>query len=406
MTITVLIDLDDTLLANKMESFLPKYLGGLKQYLDQFNPAVDVPTAVLEGTRQMLLNNDPGKTLEESFDEVFYQKIGISKKDLFAAIQYFYEQIFPLFSNLTKAIPEAKALISALRKKNVSLVIATNPLFPKTAIIHRIHWADLGVPLEEYSLITSYEDFHFAKPNPAYYAEILAHLGWPDGAIVMVGNDLEMDIIPAENIGLQTFFLETSTLDKSPDREAVKNHGNWAALDQFLSDRIHSKDQSEITASKDALIACLSGTAAYIDHLRRKQVKDAFWKTRPDPKEWSLIEIISHLADVDAEVNLPRVQIIKQQQTPFFAAIETDQWAEERSYIQNDPLTTLKKFIDNRKALIAEFSTLTAMDHQKSIQHSIFGPTSVTEIFKFIVQHDRIHLNQIHQVIQALPTHN
>jgi FMN phosphatase YigB (HAD superfamily) len=59
-------------------------------------------------------------------------------------------------------------------------------------------------------MIPSYETFHFAKPNPAYFAEFLAQLGWPKTPIVMVGNDVESDIGAARQLGLPVFWMASN----------------------------------------------------------------------------------------------------------------------------------------------------------------------------------------------------
>ena len=56
-------------------------------------------------------------------------------------------------------------------------MVATNPIFPRKAILHRLSWAGLAPEQVPFALITDYERFHFAKPNPAFFAEILAQLG-------------------------------------------------------------------------------------------------------------------------------------------------------------------------------------------------------------------------------------
>jgi len=98
------------------------------------------------------------------------------------------------------------------------LAIATSPLFPLTAIQQRLAWA--GLPVEKYpfAVVSSYETFHFAKPNPAYYAEMLARLGWPEGPVVMVGNELVNDVSPARQSGLPVFCIAEESI--SPDDEA------------------------------------------------------------------------------------------------------------------------------------------------------------------------------------------
>ena len=50
-------------------------------------------------------------------------------------------------------------------------------MFPHQAVEARLAWA--GVPVTEYpyTLVTSYENMHAAKPHQAYYQEILAKIG-------------------------------------------------------------------------------------------------------------------------------------------------------------------------------------------------------------------------------------
>ena len=77
--------------------------------------------------------------------------------------------------------------------------------------------------------------------------------------------------------------------------------------------------------SIEAYIAILLSTAAFIDNLSRISKKISYWNIRPIPSEWSLVEIITHLADVDLDVNLPRMNLIQDENVPFFPAISTDE---------------------------------------------------------------------------------
>ena len=87
------------------------------------------------------------------------------------------------------------------------------PLFPKTATLQRLSWA--GFLLQEYpfELVSTYEDFHFAKPQPAYFMEVMARIGWPeDGIVVVVGDNLERDILPAIKLGLPAFWVHSGSI--------------------------------------------------------------------------------------------------------------------------------------------------------------------------------------------------
>ncbi|HEX7556667.1 MAG TPA: hypothetical protein VF338_08580, partial [Leptolinea sp.] len=66
--ISVLFDLDDTLIQNNAEQFTRVYLGLLGKHLQkEIDPQLMVP-ALLEGTSRMVMKNTLADTLEETFD--------------------------------------------------------------------------------------------------------------------------------------------------------------------------------------------------------------------------------------------------------------------------------------------------------------------------------------------------
>jgi HAD superfamily hydrolase (TIGR01549 family) len=210
----LLVDLDDTLLQNSMEIFAPPYYKALSTHLAAFvAPEVMLPK-LLEGTNAMLKNTDPAITLEHAFDRIFYPGIGVSKEKLHPTLEQFYDAIFPALKKYTQQIPAAIEMIRQALENGLKIVVATNPLFPLMAIQQRLIWAGLSPKEIPYSLIACYEDFHFTKPNPAYYQEIITNLGVKASECVMVGNDLEMDILPALSMGIQCFRIENNEKSK------------------------------------------------------------------------------------------------------------------------------------------------------------------------------------------------
>jgi HAD superfamily hydrolase (TIGR01549 family) len=207
----LLVDLDDTLLQNSMEIFAPPYYKALSTYLaEQVSPQVMLPK-LLEGTEAMMKNSDPTTTLEHAFDLVFYPGIGLSKEKIRPCLEEFYDTIFPTLKKYTNEIPAAKVMISEALQLGLKIIVATNPLFPLKAIRHRLEWAGLPPKDIPYTLVACYETFHFTKPNPAYYKEILDKVNITSEECVMVGNDLEMDIQPAKSIGIKCFRIENDS---------------------------------------------------------------------------------------------------------------------------------------------------------------------------------------------------
>ena len=303
---------------------------------------------------------------------------------------------------MTKPIPEAINVIKNISQNGISFVIATNPLFPKSAVNQRLDWAELIPPIEDFISITSYENYHFAKPNPAYYAEILSKLGWPENPVAMVGNDWEMDIKPAETLGLPTFLLGQEPIQPDFIRHKLSSSGSWDDLQSWINNIEANGDIFELSNTYIAYRSLMLATAAVIDSYSREYPDGGFWKLRPEPTEWSLLEIIAHISDVDEEVNLPRMTAIQDDPEPFFLAKFTDEWAETRNYQSYDPKTQISRFISNRWKLIQQIDSFSKSDWEKPITHVIFGPTSVLEIIKIIAQHDRIHIKQIFSTLVTL----
>ncbi len=393
---TILFDLDDTLLNNSMEQFLPKYLHLLANHLQDFYPPEKLPGLIVQSTENMVKNLDPEITLEDCFDESFYPKLNKNKSQLAPTINNFYENIFPTLQTITGPIDGVPDLISDLENDHTNIAITTNPLFPIKAIHHRLEWAGIPHIKHQFHKITAYEEFHFSKPHPEYLAETLAQMGWPEGLILSVGNDWEMDIIPAEKLGIPTYYLGTPPPNPPISRHPLSKNGDHSGIQPWIESFPPDHSSFECAVNPEAYLAILRSVPAALDTLL-KNIDSTTAKRKLSIDEWSLTEIISHLVDVDGEVNIPRIKVIQQNNEPFFSAMITDEWAETRNYQANPFKETLLKFIQTRKKLIQEIESLNESDWEKTITHTIFGPTSVLEIIKFMAQHDRIHVQQIYK---------
>jgi hypothetical protein len=149
-----------------------------------------------------------------------------------------------------------------------------------------------------------------------------------------------------------------------------------------------------------ALLAILRSTPAALDGLCR-DLPTAQWQFRPASEEWSLVEIACHLRDVEGEVNLPRVRKLLETGNPFLAGQDTDRWAEERDYINQDGRLALGHFARRRMELVALLENLTVDDWQRGARHAIFGPTRLIELVEIMTAHDRLHVRQVRAVLQG-----
>lgn len=399
MKMTVLFDLDDTLLTNNMDTFLSAYLKALSASIPAVPQGHFIQT-LLFASQKMTENMNPALALEEVFDQHFYPGIGIPRAEINEDLNTFYRDRYPALRTVTQPRPQAVAAVQHAFQRGWQVVVATNPLFPQTATYQRLEWAGLAAADRPFALITTYEAFHFAKPNPAYFAEILGQLGCPEGPVVMVGNSLEDDLLPAAVLGIPCFWVTEDGVPVPEQLPAGSAAGSLTGLIPWL-EACSTETFAPQLDTTPALLAWLRAVPAAAAALAQPLSLES-WAQRPTAEEWSLTEILAHLRDVDQDVNLPRFQKLAAENNPFLPGVDTDSWAEQRGYRQQNGPECLRQFVQARIQLIQHLTSLPAEAWQQTARHAIFGPTSLQELVRFIITHDRSHLQQIHDTLRQL----
>jgi FMN phosphatase YigB (HAD superfamily) len=391
MTFSLLFDLDDTLLDSNIDSLIPAYFQKLAGYLAEKIPPEKMLPELMRATRTMYTSTRLDATLEQVFSDQFYPPLGTTRADLAGQIDRFYDEVFPTLQPLTQPRPAAIALVEWALAQGWQVNVATDPLFPRKAILHRLRWAGLPPENVPFGLISDFQTFHFAKASVAYYPEFLAHMDW-DGKspLLMVGDSLERDVIPARRAGLPIFWLNPDG-QSAPEAEGVPR-GTLADLRAFLESTELSLLQPDFSTPA-ALLAALQATPAVLHTLLLNSLP-ADWSARPAQGEWAMTEILCHLRDVEVEVNQPRVEAILAGPNPIVTGQDTDPWAEERKYHQQDAAVAWQAFLTARSQVIERLRALSAAEWESPARHTILGPTRLRELVGFIVEHDRTHLRQ------------
>lgn len=214
----VLFDLDDTLLGNNMDIFLAHYFPAISEYFKPYIKQQEFLKELLYSTRAMIENTDKNITNREVFWSVFCERTGIEREIIEPAVSEFYREDFAKLVSTTERRAVAKELVQFCFDQDWSVVIATNPLFPLQAIEHRLEWAGVPADVFQYGLITAYENMHATKPSLTYYEEILDSIGVRSDRAIMVGDDWENDIVPANKVGLLTYWISNGVNDP-PDND-------------------------------------------------------------------------------------------------------------------------------------------------------------------------------------------
>ncbi len=230
---TILFDLDGTLLPMDMDIFTGKYFELLAAKMTGYGYE---PKALIQniwaGTKAMVLN-DGSQTNEEAFWNYFFTQYGKEKQVDQKVFDEFYQNEFHQVKNVCGVNKRIPQIVAQMKSLGYRMVLATNPLFPAVATRGRIQWA--GLKTEDFEFYSTYENSHYCKPNVEYYRELLQKLSLKPEECLMVGNDVEEDMI-AETIGLSV-FLVTDCMLNPKDRDISRYpNGNFEDLLRYINE--------------------------------------------------------------------------------------------------------------------------------------------------------------------------
>lgn len=228
---TVLFDLDGTLLPMDQDLFVKYYFGSLTKFLANLGYNPEIIGKALWNAVACVMKNDGKQKNEDTFWNEFKKMLGDKIIEDKVYLDEYYEKHFLVAKDSCGLKKEAKEIISLVKEKGLTPVLATNPLFPQVATYSRIKWA--GLDSSDFSLVTTYENSSFCKPNPDYYKEILEKLNLKAKECVMVGNDALEDLA-AEKIGIKTFILTDNLINKTEVDLSHIPHGDFTKLKEFI----------------------------------------------------------------------------------------------------------------------------------------------------------------------------
>ena len=182
-----------------------------------------------------MLGNDGTKTNECAFWNSFISVWGESAKNDEKYFDEFYSEKFPSVKSSCGCNPKSRELVNLLHQKGIKTALATNPVFPAVATHERIRWA--GLRLDDFEIITTYENSSFCKPNPEYYRAVADSIGVSPDECIMVGNDVRDDM-PAEKIGMRVFLLTDCLINPNDEDISKYPNGDFDALFDFINEQI------------------------------------------------------------------------------------------------------------------------------------------------------------------------
>ena len=229
---TVLFDLDGTLLPMNQDVFVKDYFSRLCKFLLPVGfESEKLVRSIWQSLRKMSLDSSD-KTNEQIFWQTFREIYGDGVVDTIPAFEKFYLEEFDKVSAVSSKNPLARKAVDLIKEKGMRIAVATNPFFPRIATEKRIVWA--GFSPSEFELVTVYENSDRAKPNPEYYLMVARMLGVSPDECLMVGNDVDEDMI-ARDVGMDVFLLTDFIINKGNKDISGYQQGGFADLIEYIN---------------------------------------------------------------------------------------------------------------------------------------------------------------------------
>lgn len=228
----IMTDLDCTLLPMDQDAYIQIYVNAIaKLFYEHGFDGKKIAKATMQSAYAMG-KNDGSRTNAEVFEEAFKTLAGENAQqaiDLFPSV---YEEPYNAIKAVTRVNEHAGEIVKLMREKAEFVVVATQPMFPLEAVEKRLSWTNLSTDM--FDDITVYDNCTFSKPSTGYYKEIMDKFGATAETTVMFGNDVNEDILPCKELGIETFLLTDGLINvKNHDISDLKK-GNYLDMIEYL----------------------------------------------------------------------------------------------------------------------------------------------------------------------------
>jgi hypothetical protein len=124
-------------------------------------------------------------------------------------------------------------------------------------------------------------------------------------------------------------------------------------------------------------------------------------RIRPEPAEWSVLELIAHLADSEL-ITSARVRWILAEDEPDIVGYDQDRWVSGLRQAAEDPDTLATVFAALRRWNLELWAARPGADRERFGRHRERGPESYGLTVRLQAGHDRVHLAQARRTLDAV----
>jgi hypothetical protein len=116
-------------------------------------------------------------------------------------------------------------------------------------------------------------------------------------------------------------------------------------------------------------------------------------RTRPEPREWSVLECIGHVTDAETVMSA-RYRWVIAHDEPELIGYDQDLWVDGLRHNDDDPAELLAAFEAARRANISLWRRSSPAQRARVGIHRERGRESFDLMFRLLAGHDRVHLDQ------------
>lgn len=145
-----------------------------------------------------------------------------------------------------------------------------------------------------------------------------------------------------------------------------------------------------------ALTTMAQYPSAYAAELRGLKREVLTWK--PSASEWSLAEVIAHLADAEEIYLNERFKRVLAADRPTIAGFDQEAYAVDRKYNEQDAMVNLARFARANAEAVSLAWSLAPEGWSRSGIHTEAGELTFRDLLLNLAGHHHSHLNQMRRI--------
>ena len=224
MLTTLLFDLDGTLLDMDEEAFVPLYMKSVAKAMAKYGLDPQKMIQALKAGSEAMFNNNGPELNRDVLFKIMSDTFGFDIREYEDRFDDYYRTTFDEAAVTTHPKEGMEELLKHWKDLGYRLVLASNPVFPVSAMEERLKWA--GIDPKLFDDISSYSTSTCSKRSPNFFMETAKRLGVTPEECMMIGNSVDEDG-QAENACMQ-FWLQEGTdfskLNEYLEKNAPANH--------------------------------------------------------------------------------------------------------------------------------------------------------------------------------------